>query len=63
MWAAAAGEPLELAAAGEPLWAVTTGDEGRESVMGHWGSVRMGLELLVEDSHGSSGAGFKSEGA
>ena len=28
VWAAAAGEPLELAAA-EPLWEVTTGDEGR----------------------------------
>jgi hypothetical protein len=63
VWAAAAGEPLKLAAAREPLGVVTTGDEGREVGDGTGRSLRMGLELLVEDSHGSSGTGFNSEGA
>ena len=45
MWAAAAGEPLELAAAGEPLaWAAATGVEEREvGDVGSGGPVRVGL--------------------
>jgi hypothetical protein len=64
VWAAAAGELLEVPAREPLVGAAATGAEGRKfGDLGTGGSVRVGLVVVVAVSHGSSGAGFKSEGA
>jgi hypothetical protein len=56
--AAAAGEPLELGGGRTDGGRGEVGDEGIEAPL-----VGRGLEMLVEGSNGSSGAGFRSDGA